>query len=65
MYEAPGGAFYIFNLAESLDYAELVAASNRIDSVVLVVQPQWGYPAEEWIKFDRDFWRSNPAVLLQ
>jgi hypothetical protein len=68
---APDAAGSVF---ESADGERIVIASvdSRVEaarvaqrvpgSAVLAVQPQWSYPAAEWIAADPDLWASHPAA---
>jgi hypothetical protein len=45
--------------------AERLAVQAGPGSMILVVQPQWSFPAESWIAADPGFWNSNPVARNQ
>jgi hypothetical protein len=62
VFESPDGQRIVIASVDSRVEAARVA--QRVPgSVVLAVQPQWSYPAAEWIAADPELWSTHPAAV--
>jgi hypothetical protein len=62
VFESSDGQRFVVASAESRAAGDRIAARAGPGSVILAVQPQWSFPARDWIAADPDFWQSNPAA---
>jgi hypothetical protein len=59
VFEEPDGAYLAVRFFKTLEDAKQFAGNG---ATVLKFRPSWGFPAQELIDADRDFWSANPVA---
>jgi hypothetical protein len=62
IFDAPDGGQWLIKAATSLEQAESVARIWGAAARVFAVRPYWGFPADEWLEADPEFWKINPLA---
>ena len=62
VFEAPDGTRYVMKPAVTREEADATAARAGDGARVFGVRPGWGFPAQEWIDADPQFWKPNPRA---
>ena len=60
IFESPDGELFRIASAPSRAVADEIAAQSGSGATILAIQPQWTFPAEDWVHADPDFWKSSP-----
>jgi hypothetical protein len=59
VFEGPEGNRLVINAVRSRGEAESMAAVAGAGTYVLAIHPELGWPDEEWVTADPEFWRER------
>jgi hypothetical protein len=62
VFAAPDGKQLILQSATTREEADRLASGMPGKTTVLAIRPSWGFPAQEWIDADPEFWAPNPVM---
>lgn len=70
VFESAEGERFVIASTGNRATADAIAARAGSRSTILAVQPQWSFPAEDWVTADPEFWSSSrvgrrPRALRQ
>jgi hypothetical protein len=60
VFEAADGLRYIFKPVTTRQQADAEVVKLGHEARLFAVRPYWGFPAQEWIDADPEFWKGNP-----